>query len=113
MSDKYREEGWKQDVWYRGKITRRRLIGYGAITASALGAAVLLPSPWRSAFGQIKPYKIGSLQSLSGVAAVAGKTALVGVQMAVDRINSSGGINGLAVSRHLAPQDRVRILRLI
>jgi branched-chain amino acid transport system substrate-binding protein len=31
---------------------------------------------------------------LSGAAAAGGKTALVGLQMAVDRINQSGGING-------------------
>src|SRR5213078_4357513 len=77
--------------WYRGEVTRRRLIGYGA---GALGAAMLVPAPWRAAFGQAKPYKIGTLQPLSGAAAAGGKTALVGTQMAVDRINKSGGING-------------------
>ena len=86
-----------QNVRHHGKITRRRLIGYTATAAGALGAAMLVPSPWRSAFGQVKPFKIGSLQSLSGVAAIGGKTALVGVQMAADRINSSGGINGRPV----------------
>jgi branched-chain amino acid transport system substrate-binding protein len=102
-------------VWYRGKVTRRRLIGYGA-SAGALGAAMLVPAPWRAAFGQAKPYKIGSLQPLSGAAASGGKTALVGVQMAVDRINGSGGINGRPVELIVAddeskpdvgaPQDR-------
>src|SRR5215471_21673776 len=47
------------------KVTRRRLIGYGAATAGALGATMLVPAPWRAAFGQAKPYKIGSLQPLS------------------------------------------------
>jgi hypothetical protein len=55
---------------------------------------MLVPAPWREAFGQAKPFKIGTLQPLSGTAAAGGKTALVGVQMAVDRINKSGGING-------------------
>jgi len=55
---------------------------------------MLVPAPWRAAFGAEKPYKIGSLQPLSGAGAAGGKTALVGVQMAVDRINRSGGING-------------------
>ena len=105
MSSEWREEVWAQDAWYRRKVTRRRLIGYGATAAGALGATILLPSPWRSAFGQVKPYKIGSLQSLSGVAAVAGKTALVGVQMAADRINSSGGINGRPVEVIIADDE--------
>jgi len=77
--------------WYRGKITRRRLVGW---SAGALGAAMLVPAPWRAAFGAEKPYKIGSFQSLSGAGAAGGKTALVGLQMAVDRINKAGGING-------------------
>jgi branched-chain amino acid transport system substrate-binding protein len=85
---------WEQ-FWSSGKVTRRRLIGYGA--AGALGATMLVPAPWRAAFGQAKAYKIGSLQPLSGTAAAGGKTALVGLQMAVDRINKAGGINGRPV----------------
>ena len=79
--------------WYRGKTTRRRVLGYGA-SAGALGAAMLVPAPWQAAFGQAKPYKIGTLQPLSGAGAAGGKTALVGLQMAIDRINKAGGING-------------------
>jgi branched-chain amino acid transport system substrate-binding protein len=105
MSDGCQEEVWAQDVWPRAKITRRRLIGYTATAAGALGATMLVAPPWRSAFGQAKPYKIGSLQSLSGVAAVGGKTALVGVQMAADRINSSGGINGRPVEVIVADDE--------
>ena len=93
-----------EEVWYAGKVTRRRLIGYGA-TAGALGAAMLVPAPWRAAFGQAKPYKVGSLQPLSGAAASGGKTALVGVQMAVDRINGSGGINGRPVELIVADDE--------
>jgi branched-chain amino acid transport system substrate-binding protein len=80
-------------IWYRGKVTRRKILGYGA-SAGALGAAMLVPAPWQAAFGQAKPFKIGTLQPLSGAGATGGKTALVGLQMAVDRINGSGGING-------------------
>jgi len=97
MSEKWKEEKWAQDIWYSGKVTRRRLIGYGAATAGALGATMLVPAPWRAAFGQAKPYKIGTLQPLSGTAAAGGKTALIGVQMAVDRANKAGGINGRPV----------------
>jgi branched-chain amino acid transport system substrate-binding protein len=64
-----------------------------------------VPAPWRAAFGQAKPYKVGSLQPLSGAAASGGKTALVGVQMAVDRINGSGGINGRPVELIVADDE--------
>ena len=70
------------EFWHRGKVTRRRLFGYGA-AAGALGATMLVPAPWQSAFGQAKPYKVGTLQPLSGAAAAGGNTALVGTQMAV------------------------------
>jgi len=56
-------------------------LGFGAATAGALGATLLVPAPWREAFGQSKAYKIGTLQPLSGAAAAAGKTALIGTQM--------------------------------
>jgi branched-chain amino acid transport system substrate-binding protein len=102
MSKDRKDQG--EDFGWDGKVSRRRLIGYGA-TAGALGASMLVPAPWRAAFGQAKPYKIGSLQPLSGAAAAGGKTALVGVQMAVDRINASGGINGRPVELIVADDE--------
>ena len=84
MTESWKNEEWAKDFWYRGKVTRRRLIGLSAAAAGALGASMLVPAPWRSAFGQAKPYKLGMLQPLSGTAAAGGKTALVGGQMAVD-----------------------------
>jgi branched-chain amino acid transport system substrate-binding protein len=105
MSDDWKKEGWAKDIWYSGKVTRRKLIGYGAATAGALGATMLVPAPWRAAFGQARPYKIGTMQPLSGAAAAGGKTALVGVQMAVDRINGSGGINGRPVELIIADYE--------
>ncbi len=95
----------EQDFWYRGKITRRRWLGLSAAAAGALGSGMLVPAPWRDAFGQAKPYKIGSLQPLSGAAAAGGKTALVGSQMAVDRINKSGGINGRPIELIVADYE--------
>ena len=100
MTDDTRDD----DFWYRGKVTRRRVIGYGA-SAGALGAAMLVPAPWQAAFGQAKPYKIGTLQPLSGAGAAGGKTALVGLQMAVDRINKAGGINGRPVEIVVADDE--------
>ena len=105
MDDKKTSQAWAQTFWYSEKVTRRRLIGYGTKAAAALGATMLVPAPWRSAFGQAKPYKIGTMQPLSGTAAAGGKTALVGVQMAVDRINKSGGINGRPVELIVADYE--------
>src|ERR1044072_1360576 len=100
MSDDIRD----RDFWYRGKVTRRRVIGYGA-SGGALGATMLVPAPWQAAFGQAKPYKIGTLQPLSGAGAAGGKTALVGLQMAVDRINQNKGINGRPVEVVVADDE--------
>jgi branched-chain amino acid transport system substrate-binding protein len=83
-------------------ITRRRVLEASGI---ALGAAIASPLPWRHAFAQAKAFRIGTLQPLSGNAASGGKTALVGVQMAVDRINKSGGINGRPVELIVADDE--------
>jgi branched-chain amino acid transport system substrate-binding protein len=90
------------EIWYGGKTTRRRFVGWGG---GVLGAAMLVPAPWRVAFGAEKPYKIGTMQPLSGAAAAIGKTALVGSQMAVDRINKSGGINGRPIELIVADYE--------
>src|SRR5215470_10908786 len=107
MSERWQQERWAQaeECWYSGKVSRRRFVGLGAAAAGAIGASMLVPAPWRPAFGQAKPYKIGTLQPLSGSAAAGGKTALVGVQMAVDRINKSGGINGRPIELVVADYE--------
>ena len=104
MTEKWKEEAWAQDFWYGGKTTRRTVVGWG-VKAAALGATMLVPAPWQAAFGQAKPYKIGSEQPLSGAGALGGKTALVGLQMAVDRINKNGGINGRPVEIVVADDE--------
>jgi branched-chain amino acid transport system substrate-binding protein len=103
MNDNNHGHDGHEEFWHRGKVTRRRLIGYGA--AGALGATMVVPPPWRAAFGQAKPYKIGTEQPLSGAAAAGGKTALVGVQMAADRINKAGGINGRPIELVVADDE--------
>jgi branched-chain amino acid transport system substrate-binding protein len=105
MTERWQSESWAQDFWWSGKTTRRRFLGLSAGAAGALGATMLVPAPWREAFGQAKPFKIGSLQPLSGTAAAGGKTALVGVQMAVDRINKSGGISGRPIELLVADYE--------
>src|SRR5262247_1976010 len=104
MTAKWKEEEWAKDFWYSGKSTRRTVVGWG-VKAAALGATMLVPAPWQAAFGQAKPYKIGSEQPLSGAGALGGKTALIGLQMAVDRINKNGGINGRPVEIVVADDE--------
>src|SRR5262247_1210294 len=105
MADQEKTPDFIEEFWHSGKVTRRRLIGYGSAAAGALGATMLVPAPWQAAFGQAKPYKIGSLQPLSGAGAAGGKTALVGVQMAVDRINKAGGVNGRPIELVVADYE--------
>src|SRR5260370_22122019 len=102
MAYNLNDQDSSHEFWYSGKVTRRRLVGWGA---GVLGATILVPARWRAVFGQAKPYKIGTIQPLSGVGAVAGRTALVGVQMAADRINKSGGINGRPVELVVADDE--------
>ena len=97
MAERWQDSPWAKDMWFSGKTSRRRFIGLSVSAAGAIGASMLVPAPWREAFGQAKAFKVGSLQPLTGAAAAGGITALVGTQMAVDRINKSGGINGRPV----------------
>src|ERR1700676_5335959 len=94
MTEKWKQEKWAPDIWWSGKLTRRRVIGWGG---GAIGGMLLVPAPWRQAFGAAKPSQIPSAQPLSGAAADGGKTAVVGLQMSADLINKNGGINGRPV----------------
>jgi branched-chain amino acid transport system substrate-binding protein len=107
MTERWQEESWAKDesFWYSGKVARRTLLGLGAAAAGALGATMLVPAPWRAAFGQAKPFKVGTLQPLSGTGAAGGKTALVGVQMAVERINGGGGLTGRPIELIIADYE--------
>ena len=105
MAERWHDEPWAKDMWWSGKTTRRKFLALTSATAGALGATMLVPAPWREAFGQAKPYKVGVLQPLSGTGAAGGKTALVGTQMAVDRINKSGGVNGRPIELVVADYE--------
>jgi branched-chain amino acid transport system substrate-binding protein len=102
MTERENGRNGKAEPVSTGGATRRRVLEAGA---AALGAAVLSPMPWRHAFAQAKAFRIGTLQPLSGNAASGGKTALIGIQMAVDRINKSGGINGRPVELIVADDE--------
>ena len=65
MTEKWKDEPWAQDHWYSGKLTRRTVVGYGG---GAIGAMMLVPAPWREAFGAAKAFKVGSEQPLSAPA---------------------------------------------
>lgn len=83
----------------------RRMTRRSALAGAALGATILAPTPWRRAFGAAKPFRLGTLQPLTGVAALGGKTSLIGVQMAVDRINKAGGLLGRPVDLIVADSE--------
>jgi hypothetical protein len=36
MTEKWKEEGWAQDFWYSGKVSRRRFVGWGGGAIGAL-----------------------------------------------------------------------------
>src|SRR6266550_3567307 len=93
------------DKDWNGKLTRRRLLRSAAATGAVGFGMTMLPAPWRAAFAAARPYRIGTMQPLSGAAAIIGKTALVGVQLAVDRINKAGGINGRPVELIVADYE--------
>src|SRR3954452_25016351 len=104
MADNEKVQDWSKKFPHSAKPTRRQLLGEAG-GAAALGTTLLVPAPWQAVFGQAKPYKVGTLQPLSGAAAAGGKTAMVGLQMAVDRINKSGGINGRLVELIVADDE--------
>src|SRR5262245_63573878 len=93
---RWQDQTWSEPFWYKGKVARRRFIGRSAV-AGALGAQMLVPAPWRGVFGQTRPYKPGTLQALTGPAAPEGRMSLIGTELAVRRVNASGGINGRPV----------------
>jgi branched-chain amino acid transport system substrate-binding protein len=99
------DRGSGNDVFRNGLLTRRRLLQSTAASGAVGLGATILPAPSRVAFAAAKPFKIGTEQPMTGVAALGGKTALVGVQMAVDRINQAGGILGRPVELILADDE--------
>jgi branched-chain amino acid transport system substrate-binding protein len=105
MADSEKAQDRSKELPHSAELTRRQLLSRGAGGTAALSTTLLVPAPWRAVFGQAKPYKVGTLQPLSGAAAAGGKTALVGLQMAVDRINKSGGINGRPVELIVADDE--------
>ena len=88
-----------------GTAARSRAAAWSAGAAGAIGADHAGAGAVARRLRPAKPYKIGSCSRLSGAAAAGGKTALVGLQMAVDRINKIGGINGRPVELIVADDE--------
>ena len=73
-----------------GSLSRRRLL----LGATVVALATALVAPVTSAEAQDKTSKIGLLAPLTGSLAGEGQDMLRGVQLAVDEINSQGGVHG-------------------
>ncbi|MFO1160233.1 MAG: ABC transporter substrate-binding protein [Reyranellaceae bacterium] len=72
-------------------LRRRQVLAGSAATATALAASGSFPAP---AIAQNEPIKIGYLPALTGPSSSTGVGINRGVQLGIDEINSSGGING-------------------
>jgi branched-chain amino acid transport system substrate-binding protein len=85
----------------RGGVHRRTVLkGMGA--AGAVGV-LGFPAVLRA---QVKEIKIGSIQPMTGILAVVGKTARQGNQLGVDHINAAGGIKSMGGAKLvLVPGD--------
>ena len=51
MADGTKVPDFDDAFWHDGKTTRRRFVGWGG---GILGATMLVPAPWRAAFGAEK-----------------------------------------------------------
>ncbi|WP_433629852.1 ABC transporter substrate-binding protein [Halomicrococcus sp. NG-SE-24] len=90
----------KSDGDFRTPAVGRRdflkATGAGAAATSLAGPAVGL-----STAGQQGPLRFGAIYILSGFASVYGESAELGIEMAVDEINSQGGIDGREIGQVL------------
>ena len=34
MTERWKQEEWARDIWYSGKVTRRRIIGWAAVRSA-------------------------------------------------------------------------------
>jgi branched-chain amino acid transport system substrate-binding protein len=85
----------------RGGVDRRTVLkGIGAAgTVGMLGFPAIVRA-------QVKEIKVGSIQPMTGVLAVVGKTTRQGNQLAIDHINASGGIKSMGGAKLvLVPAD--------
>jgi branched-chain amino acid transport system substrate-binding protein len=75
----------------KGAVVNRRTVLKGMGAAGAIGA-LGFPAIVRA---QVKEIKIGSVQPMTGLLAVVGKTTRQGNQLAVDHVNAEGGIKSM------------------
>ena len=82
----------------QGRLTRRGLLRSAAAGGAVGFGSAILPAPWRVAFAEAKPYKIGSMQPLSGAAAISRQDGA--------RRRADGGRPHQQVRRHQRPAGR-------
>lgn len=86
----------------KGAVVNRRTVLKGMGAAGAMGA-LGLPAIVRA---QVKEIKVGSVQPMTGLLAVVGKTTRQGNQLAVDHVNAEGGIKSMGGAKLvLVPGD--------
>ena len=86
----------------KGAGVNRRTVLKGMGAAGAMGV-LGFPAIVRA---QVKEIKIGSIQPMTGVLAVVGKTTRQGNQLAVDHVNAAGGIKSMGGAKLvLVPGD--------
>ncbi len=66
----------------------------GLLWFTFLGAFILQPFAGTPAWAAAKPYKIGAVLSITGVASFLGEPEKKTMEMIADEVNKSGGING-------------------
>ena len=105
MADQEKTQDWVEEFWYSGKVTRRRLIGYGRPPRARSARPCWCRRRGRPPSARPSPTRSARCSRCRAPAAAGGKTALVGTQMAVDRINKSGGINGRPIELIVADYE--------
>lgn len=109
----------KSDKTNDALISRRALIGTGAMAGSAVAAAAIGATPRRAAAQEGDPVVIGTAAALTGWGAADGIDFKQGCEMAIEDINAMGGIAGrpaeLVVEdcKEMGPQNNIQATRAL
>jgi len=112
MSDEERTQDRIEESWHSGKVTRRRLVGYGAATAGALGAG-FVPAPKR--FGWMLVTLCGWLGLGVGVVGAVPSLPPAAIAMGLSGV-ATGVINTYGISwlqRRTDPAMQGRVMSLV
>lgn len=109
----------KSDKTNDALISRRALIGSGAMAGSAVAGAAIGATPRRAAAQEGDPVVIGTAAALTGWGAADGIDFKQGCEMAIEDINAMGGIAGrpaeLVVEdcKEMGPQNNIQATRAL